>query len=45
VRIPSSKVRPGAKAQLLNTSVSGLVSIFGAIHVNSRPFSSFTLKK
>jgi len=43
VCITSSSVRPGAKAQLSNRSVSGLVSICGAIHVSSNPFTSFTL--
>jgi hypothetical protein len=31
--------------QFLNISVSGLVSISGAIHVSTKPFSSFTLKR
>ena len=44
VCIVSSSVRPGAKVQLLNMSVSGSVSIWGAIHVNSNPFTSFTWK-
>jgi hypothetical protein len=29
----------------LNISVSGLVSISGAIHVSTKPFSSFTVKR
>jgi hypothetical protein len=40
--ITSSRVRPGAKVQLLNTSVSLLASISGATHVNSKPLSSCT---
>src|ERR1700691_4570562 len=45
VCITSSSVRPGARVQFLNTSVSLLVSISGAIHVKSSPFSSITGKR